>query len=163
MTNNKLRLNANKTDFIIIGTSRQRSKLNHFFPANILRHSTTPPDTIRNLRVTVDSDFNFRKHVSLTCGSCFYHIRDLRRIRRYISFSVAKTISTPLITSRLDYCNFLITLHLRIFSVFPFCPTSEISSLALSLFNLASFSNSALLPIKLFLLEKLHVYFPCFP
>ena len=39
---------------------------------------------------------------------CFYHIGDLRRIRRYISLSVAKTIATALITSRLDYCNYLL-------------------------------------------------------
>jgi len=40
--------------------------------------------------------------ISLTCHSCFYHIRDLRRIWRYISLSVAKTIATTFITSRLD-------------------------------------------------------------
>jgi len=74
---------------------------------NILSHSITPSDTIRNLDVTFDNGFNFRKHVSLTCPSCFYNIRELRRIRRYISLSVAKTIATALITSRLDYsfCN----------------------------------------------------------
>jgi len=65
MTNNKLRIKANKTDFIIIVTSRQCSKLSHFFPMNILSHSITPSDTVRNLGVTFDSDFNFRKHVSL--------------------------------------------------------------------------------------------------
>ena len=31
MTNNKFRLNANKTDFIIIGTFRQCGRLTHFF------------------------------------------------------------------------------------------------------------------------------------
>jgi len=66
MTNNKLRLSANKTDFIIIGTFRQPIKLTHFFPTNILSHSSTPSDTVRNLGATFDSDFNFRKHVSLT-------------------------------------------------------------------------------------------------
>jgi len=75
---------------------------------NILSHSITPSDTLRNIDVTFDSDFNFRKHVSLTCRCCFYYIRDLRRIRRYISLSVAKTIATALITSRLDYCNSLL-------------------------------------------------------
>jgi len=54
------------------------------------------------------SDFNFRKHISLTCRSCFYHIRDLCRIWRYISLSVAKTIATVFITSRPDYCNSLL-------------------------------------------------------
>ena len=39
---------------------------------------------------------------------CFYHIRDLRRIRRHIPLSTGKTISNALISSRLDYCNSLI-------------------------------------------------------
>jgi len=85
MTNNKFRLNANKTDFIIIGASRQRSKLIRFCPTPILNHSITPSDIVLNLRVTSDSDFNFRKHISLTCRSCFYHIRVVRRIHRYVS------------------------------------------------------------------------------
>jgi len=97
MTNNRLRLYANKTDFIIIGTLRQRNKLTRFFPTNILNYITTPSDTVRNLGVTFDSDFNFRNHV-----------RDLRRIRLYISLSVAKTIATTLIIRKIDYCNSLL-------------------------------------------------------
>ena len=63
-----------------------------------------------NLGVVFDSDFNFCQHISQVCKSCFYHIvlRDLRRIRHYISISTAKTISTALISSRLDYCNSLL-------------------------------------------------------
>ncbi|KAK2149636.1 hypothetical protein LSH36_443g03020 [Paralvinella palmiformis] len=100
MTNNRLILNANKTDFTIIGTFRQRSKLSRFFPMLILNHSITPSDTVYNLGVTFDNDFNFRKHISLTNRSWFYHIRDLLRI-------LAKLIATALITSRLDCCNSL--------------------------------------------------------
>ena len=44
----------------------------------------------------------------IICKSCFYHIRDLRRIRRHIPLSTAKTISNALISSRLDYCNSLL-------------------------------------------------------
>jgi len=102
MRNNKRRLNANKTDFIIIGTSRQRSNPTHFFPTNILSHSITPSDAELNLGLTFGGDFNFRKHVSLICRACFYDIRDRFRIRCYIPLSVAKTIATAFITSRLD-------------------------------------------------------------
>ena len=42
-----------------------------------------------------------RKHAV----AVFYHIRDLRRIRRFITLSVAKTIATALVSSKLDYCN----------------------------------------------------------
>jgi len=89
MRNIKLRLNGNKTDFIIIGTTRQRRKLTCLFPPPILSHSIAPSDTVRNLCVTFSSDFNFRKHISLTRRCCFFHIRDLRHIRHYVSLSVA--------------------------------------------------------------------------
>ena len=80
-------------------------QLTRLFPTPILNRSITPSDTVHNLGVTFDSDFNFRKHISLTYRSCFYHIPDRCRIRRYISLSVAKTIAATFITSRLGYCN----------------------------------------------------------
>ena len=97
-----------KTDLIIIGTKQQRNKVINHFPVKLLGSDTFPSDTVRNLGVIFDSDLNFRQHISQVCKSCFYHIRDLRRIRCHISISTAKTISTALISSRLDYCNSLL-------------------------------------------------------
>ena len=37
----------------------------------------------------------------------YYHIRDLRRIRRHLSKSVAITLSNALVGSKIDYCNSL--------------------------------------------------------
>jgi len=157
MINNKPRLNANKTDSIIIGTSRQHSKLTHYFPTNILSHSITPSDTVPNLGVTFYSDFNFRKHISPTCRSSFYHIRDLRRIRPYISLSVAKTIATALITSRLASKDILklqcvqnclakvVTRSPRFSHSLPLLKSLHCMA---TCSNLASFSNSALLLIS---------------
>ena len=76
-----------------------------FFPTCILNQTITPAASAKNVGVTFDKNFNFRQHISQTCRCCFYHIRDLRRIRRYMSLSVAKTIATALVSSRLDYCN----------------------------------------------------------
>ena len=97
MTKNRLKLNANKTYIIIISTSRQRNKLTRFFSTPILKHTITPLHIVHNLGVIFNSDFNLRKYVSLTCRSCFYHIRDINRICRYIALLVAKVF----ITSRL--------------------------------------------------------------
>ena len=71
-------------------------------------HGISPSDSVHNLGVIFDIDFSFHKHVSNICKSCFYHIRDLRRIRHHIPLSTAKTISNSLISSCLDYCNSLI-------------------------------------------------------
>ena len=108
MKSSKLKLNSGKTEFIIIGTKQQRHNLSAHFPVKLLDHDITPSDSVRNLGVIFDSDFSFHKHVSEICKSCFYHIRDLRRIRRHIPLSTAKTISNALISSRLDYGNSLL-------------------------------------------------------
>ena len=108
MKNSKLKLNADKTEFLIIGTWTQRTKLNGFFPTHILSQSITPAASVFNLGVTFDETFNFKQHISKTCRCCFCHIRDLRRIRRFISLYVAKTIATALVISRLHYCNSLL-------------------------------------------------------
>ena len=105
MESSKLKLNPDKTDLIIIYTKQQRNSVINHFPVKLLGSDTFPSDSVRNLCTVFDSDFNFRQHISQVCKSCFYHIRDLRRIRRHISISTAKTISTSLISSRLDYCN----------------------------------------------------------
>ena len=107
MEPSKLKLNPDKTDLIIIGTKQQRNRVINHFPVKLLGSDTFPSDTVRNLGV-FDSDCYFRQHISQVCKSCFYHIRDFRRIQHHVSISTAKTISTALISSNLDYCNSLL-------------------------------------------------------
>ena len=93
---------------IIISTKQQRNRVISHFSVKLLGSDTFPSDTVRNLCVVFDSDFNFHQHISQACKSCFYHIHDLRRIRRHISISTAKTIPMALISNHLDYCNSLL-------------------------------------------------------
>ena len=108
MKSSKLKLNSDKTEFISIGTKLQRHKLSNHFPVKLLDNDICPSDSVRNLGVVFDSDFSFHKHVSSIFKACCYHIRDLRRIRRHIPLSTAKTISNALISSSPDYCNSLL-------------------------------------------------------
>ena len=48
------------------------------------------------------------KHISKVCRSCYYHIRDLRRLRRCLTAAVTKTIATSPVSRKLDYCNFIL-------------------------------------------------------
>ena len=57
-----LKLNSDKTEFIIIGTKQQRHKLSNHFPVKLLENDITPSDSVRNLGVIFDSDFSFQKH-----------------------------------------------------------------------------------------------------
>ena len=104
---NKLKLNADKTDFILFGAKSQQEKFNPFFPVNILGESLIPSDAVKNLGVWFDSDFSFTKHVKNVCKLCFIQMRDLRQIRQYLTRDAALTAANALVGSRLDYCNSL--------------------------------------------------------
>jgi len=107
MLSNKLKLNPDKTEFLLIGHEKQRKKYISQFPVSLLGVETKSSKSARNLGVVFDQDFNFRKHISQLCGACCYHIRDLRRIRRHLSLDNAKSLACALVASKLDNCNSL--------------------------------------------------------
>ena len=63
MIASKLKLNPDKTEFILIGTKSQ-DKVKKYFPTKLLDQDVTPTDSARNLGVEFDKDFNFKKHIS---------------------------------------------------------------------------------------------------
>ena len=83
----------------------QREKISNSFPIRLLAQEVTPFPSARNLGIVFDSALNFRSHVSGISCACYYHISNMRRIRRFLTPSIAKTIATPLIGGKLDYCN----------------------------------------------------------
>ena len=108
MAESKLKLNPDKTEFILFGSKSQRSELSHVFPVNILGNDLSPVDKVRNLGVIFDSGFSFSDQVSSIRKSCYYHIRDFARIRRHLPKSVSISVANALVSSRLDYCNSLL-------------------------------------------------------
>ena len=115
MIASKLKLNPDKTEFILIGTKAQRDNFKKYFPTKLLDQDVTSTDSARNLGVEFDKYFNFKKHrprpppISKVFRSCYYHIRDLRRLRRCLPAAVTKTIATSLVSSKLDYCNSILS------------------------------------------------------
>ena len=104
---NKLKLNPDKTEFIVFGSMSQHEKLNHSFPVNILGNLISPVDALRNLGVWFDSDFSFSCHVMKVCKACFASVRDLKRLRGHLTHEAALMAANALVGSRLDYCNSL--------------------------------------------------------
>ena len=99
MIASKLKLNPDKTEFILIGTKSQRDKLKKYFPTKLLDQDVTPTDSARKLGVEFDKDFNFKKHNYIKSLSI------MRRLRRCLTAAMTETIATSLVWSKLDYCN----------------------------------------------------------
>ena len=47
-------------------------------------------------------------YINTVCKSAFYHLRNLSRIRKFISTETAKTLLHAFISSKLDHCNSLL-------------------------------------------------------
>ena len=108
MSENKLQLNPDKTEFIVFGAKDRHKWLSDSFPVNILGNCLSPADVVCNLGVLFDAKFCFTNHVNSVIKSCFISLRDLDRIRRFLSVDTSVVIAKALVSSRLDYCNSLL-------------------------------------------------------
>ena len=65
----------------------------------------TPSVTVRNLGVIVDSELSLKAHVHHVTSVGYFHIRQLRLLRRSLTFDAVHALVRAMIHSRLDYCN----------------------------------------------------------
>ena len=64
--------------------------------------------TVRDLGAYIDSGMSFTDHVTRLTRTCFFHIRQLRSIRRSLTVDSSHALVRALILTRLDYCNGLL-------------------------------------------------------
>ena len=107
MSENKLKLNDDKTEFIIFGTKAQLKKIN---TSDIVVGDARIKscECVRDLGAMFDSAMSMKRHVSSVCKSCYFLLWKTKQIRKYLSTDATKTLIHALISSRLDYCNCLL-------------------------------------------------------
>ena len=109
MTLNLLKLNDNKTEFILFGTRQQLSKLNTI-PVLIVIGDTMvhPVEMVRNLGYIMDKLLKNTAHINKTVSTTYCQIRNIQKIRSKLDIESTHTVVQALILSRLDYCNFML-------------------------------------------------------
>ena len=103
----KLKLNENKIEVMLIGTRQQLSKVN-LSTLTVGDTSVATVDNTRNLLVWFDPQLNFNVHITKTCTLSFCSLCKIRRIRKYLCYKSAQTLILALVIGRLDYCNSLL-------------------------------------------------------
>ena len=107
MTADKLKLNDDKTELIVIGTRAQLDKIS--ISELSIDHAKVPAVcNVRNLRTWLDNHLSMKTAISKTCQSARYHLHNIWRIRRFLSFEDRKSIVQAIVLSRIDYCNSLL-------------------------------------------------------
>ncbi|KAL9956581.1 hypothetical protein ACROYT_G038075 [Oculina patagonica] len=84
MRDDKLMLNDDKTEFLIIGTERQLSRVS-VDKIKIGQAEVSPVSSVRNLGTWFDSHLDMSTHVTKACASAFYYLYNIRHIRKYLS------------------------------------------------------------------------------
>jgi len=104
MMSNRLKLNADKTQFLWCGSAQQRKNIS-VKELVLMDHRLAVSDSVTCLGILIDADLSFAPHVKRVSAKCFYHLRQLWTIRPALSADNAKMLALALIASRVDYCN----------------------------------------------------------
>ena len=104
---NFLKLNDEKTEFLLFGSRQQLSKVCLPF-ITIGDSQITSSSQARNLGVIFDSTMTLKPYISNIVHVSSFHIQNISRIRKYLNQSAAEQIIHAFVTSRLDNGNALL-------------------------------------------------------
>ena len=107
MAQNMLKLNDDKTQLMTFGSKRQLTNL-HDITLRVGDMNIAPSVQVRNLGVQYDSSLTMEKHVNAVCRVARMHLRNISRIRAYLTIDATRSLVNPTVTSRLDYANSLL-------------------------------------------------------
>ena len=91
VSNNRLKLNKEKTEFLIAGTERECSKV-IIDSLNVVGIDINPSTSVRNFGVIIGQDLSLTEQVNVICRSCCGHLRSIIQLRPYLTKSAAHTI-----------------------------------------------------------------------
>ena len=108
MALNNLKLNADKTETILLGTKHQRGKVK--VPMLSIGDCVITPTAkaVRNIGVWIDPELSMKEHVQKVCQSAYIQIRNIGMIRKYLDKQAAEQLVHAFVTSRIDYANALL-------------------------------------------------------
>jgi hypothetical protein len=109
MASNMLKLNDNKTEVLLVSSKfKPLVGTLHEFNISVGDATVEPQTSVHNLGVIFDRHMVFDKHINNICRTAYMHIRNIGRIRRYITQDTTRSLVQSIIMSRLDYCNSLL-------------------------------------------------------
>ena len=107
-TANMLKLNGNKTELMLV--TSMRTKHLHNLPTSITIGNAQIPfqQSVKNLGFTLDCNLTMNVHVSNIVRACYFELRRLAYIRRFLTSTATATLVPGFVLSGIDYCNSLL-------------------------------------------------------
>jgi hypothetical protein len=107
MYENKLKLNDDKTNYILIGQNKQLDKVT-FDLFNDGSNNVSISENVRNLGVHMDKNLDMDRQVNNICASGYSYLRRVSQMKNVLDRSSLESVMHAFVTCRLDYCNSLL-------------------------------------------------------
>ena len=107
-TANMIKLNDNKTELMLVTSTR--TKHLHNRPTSITIGNALIPfkQSVNNLGFTLECHLTMNAHVSNIARTCYFELRSLASIRRFMTCTATATLVSAFVLSSIDYCNSLL-------------------------------------------------------
>eukprot|EP00923_Selenidium_pygospionis_P050453 GHVN01087196.1.p1 GENE.GHVN01087196.1~~GHVN01087196.1.p1 ORF type:complete len:251 (+),score=18.24 GHVN01087196.1:202-954(+) len=107
MAKNFLKLNDDKTDFMIVGNNYFLSHVN-CSRLTIGNVSVNPSSHVKNIGAVLDSTLSMNEEISAKCKSAWWQLYQLSKIKKFLSTNQLKSVVIALVLCRLDQNNALL-------------------------------------------------------
>ncbi|XP_066556392.1 uncharacterized protein LOC136747362, partial [Amia ocellicauda] len=108
MSKKSLMLNSDKTEVIILG-DKNRTVHHALTKLSNDNFNFFPKEMARNLGVICDHNLSFESHIQNVSRSSFLQLRNIARLRQFLSLQDTEKLIHAFVTSRLDYCNAILS------------------------------------------------------
>ena len=107
-TANMPKLNDNKTELMLV--TSKRTKHLHNLPTSITFGNAQVPfkQSVKNLGITLDCHLTMNAHVTNIARTCYFELRRLASICRFLTSTATATLVSAFVLSRIDYSNSLL-------------------------------------------------------
>ena len=105
MAHNFLQLHQDKAEVLTVGAKAQRENIATHFNSQ----ETKIKPHVKNLGVILDLELNLKSHVRNVTKIAFNHLRNIAKLRLFLSQADTERLTHAFITSRLDYCTALLS------------------------------------------------------
>ena len=107
-TTNMLKLSDNKTELMLV-TSKRTKHLNSLPTSITIGNAQIPfKRSVKNLGFSLDCHLTMNAHFSNIARTCFFELRRLASIHRFLTSTATATLVSAFVLSRIDYCNSLL-------------------------------------------------------
>ncbi|KAF7666430.1 hypothetical protein LDENG_00106200, partial [Lucifuga dentata] len=106
MSNNFFQINDSKTEIITVTPPGLRNKRNYLI-SNVDPLTLYVKKEAHNLGVIFDTNLSFDAQVTKMMQTCFFQLRQITKMKSFLSFTDVQKVIHAFIYSRLEYCNAL--------------------------------------------------------